>query len=110
MTSKHVFYHSLVNWDEMEALIAQLHPSEQNEARKMMLHSHDYLVHETILHHLDTSEHQTYLEKCLELHHDEGLLAWLESKIERIVEVLREVLKALKETLYEMLGKPQLAV
>ena len=105
-----VFYQSLVEWDELEGLIARLHPSEQDQARKVILHTHDYLVHETILHHLDENEHHEYLEKCLEEHHDEGLLAWLESKIERIAEVLREVLKALKETLHEVLGKPRVAV
>ena len=97
------FYHSLSEWTEIEQLLNMLHPSEQEEARRLVNHTLDYAVHHAVLHHLPTEHHETYLHICIERHHDEGILHWLEEKVQGIREILVSVLKVIKEHLLEIL-------
>jgi hypothetical protein len=90
------YYDTLVSWDVVEEILDIFPEEEQAEAYDVLFRALDYAVLHTVLEHLPKHHHQTFLELCVNQHHEPSLLNWLEERHDGIREVIRITIKETK--------------
>lgn len=100
---KNVYYAPLVRWEIVEEIILLVDPEDRDEVKKLVIGSIDHIVMETVLLHLDKSDHEEFLKKSYEAYHDHSLLEWVKSRAygveDAIVRAIRETKASIREIL-----------
>jgi len=100
---KNVYYAPLVRWERVEEIILLVDPEDRDEVQKLVVGSIDHIVMETVLLHLDKSDHEEFLKKSHQAYHDTSLLDWIKSKADGVEEAMRRAIRETKASIRELL-------
>ncbi len=90
------YYDNLVAWDMVEEILDLFAEEEQAEAYDILFQALDYVVLHSVLENLPKHHHESFLELCVNQHHEPSLLTWLEERHEGIREIIRISIKETK--------------
>jgi aminopeptidase C len=102
--SQQVFYHALVDWGHVDAIVFLTDPTDHPHVRMIIFETLDHVVMTTVLEHLPRPQHEVFLEMCVDRFADPEVLSWLEGHVADIATHIKKALDATKNELHSVVS------
>jgi len=105
MTTQHVFYAKLIDWNKVDEIVFLTEPASHTQVRSMIMEALDHALMTAILHELAEEYHFEFLDLCHQKFHDPIIIEWLEVRRPNISDHLSGIAAATKQELYQLVDQ-----